>query len=722
LSADLESLRTRIREHQPQADLGPVEAAWEVARRVHGSQVRVSGAPRTDHLLAVANLVADLRLDVPSVCAALLHEVPEESPEEAARIEERFGREIGTIVDGLGKLQRYRFTSRQETQAEHFKKMLVAMSRDVRVLLVKLCDRLHNMRDLEVLPVETRREVSEETRRIYAPLAERLGISRIRTELEDLAFRHLEPEDYQALKEAAEARLKERADFIADVQRTIRELCDGDHLAGYEVFGRPKNLYGLYRKMRVQGIPLEKVYDFVAFRVIVQAVPDCWQVLGLVHNRWTPIPSRFKDFINLPKANGYRSLHTTVFGPLEEPMEIQIRTWEMHRVAEAGIAAHWSYKEGGSVQARDQQRFNWLKQLIDFVQEVQSPQDLVEGIQGNLFTDEVFAFTPRGDLRVLPAGATALDFAYEIHTEVGHSCIGTKVNGRLVPLNTPLQSGDLVEVMTSRTSHPKRDWLNFLKTSRAQSKVRQWFQAEERARATEIGRQWLEKELKRVGGSLKRLEEEKEEERRRLFGRFHASSMEDLFRLVGIQKVPARDVVSFLFPEAVPAPPAEPEVPKDPGRLREVFRKRSSGIAVDGIEDMMLHLARCCNPIPGDDIVAFVTRGRGVTVHQRACPTARTVDPDRLLDAHWVQRSAGVFDVPVVCEVEDQPGLLAKVTREISDHQSNIASILTRDLGDRRVEIRMVLQVEDQQQLDAILRGLRRVRGVLQADRLRQAK
>jgi GTP diphosphokinase / guanosine-3',5'-bis(diphosphate) 3'-diphosphatase len=717
----IDDILKKVESYQPGADLAPIRAAHDYAAAAQAGHTRLSGAPALEHDLAVADLVVALRLDVPSICAALLHDVQEDLPDRAARLEARFGREVALIVEGVTKLQRYQFTSRLESQAENFKKMLVAMSKDIRVLMVKLCDRLHNMRDLEVVPPERRRETAEETLRIYSPLAERLGISWIRTELEDHAFRHLMPEEHAALKEAAEARLAERAGFIQEVIDTIRGVLQKTNLAGYEVFGRQKNLYGIHKKMKAQGIELDHVYDFVAFRIIVKEVPDCWQVLGHVHNLWTPIPSRFKDFVNVPKANGYRSLHTSVFGPRGEPMEVQIRTWEMHRVAESGIAAHWTYKEGGSVQMRDQERFNWLKQLIDWAQEVRSPDEFMENVQGSLFVEEVFAFTPKGDLRVLPLGATALDFAYDIHSEVGHACIGARVNSRLVPLSTPLRSGDLVEIMTSKTGRPKRDWLNFLKTSRATNKVKQFFQAEERAHAVEIGRQMLDKELKRAGSSFKRVQEDPESDRR-LAGQFHASSFEDLVRLVGAQKVKALDVAEFLFPDVAKAPEPEPETPKDPGRLREIFKRRSEGIAVDGVEDMLLHLGKCCNPIPGDPITAFVTRGRGVTIHVRTCPAIGMTDPDRLLDAHWIrQQKGGVFDVPVACIAEDQAGVLAKITKEISELKANIGSIMTRDLGDGQGEVRLVLQVEDQPQLEGILKALRRIRGVTRVDRLRQA-
>lgn len=716
----IDDILAKVREYMPDADLSPIRAAADYAAHAHEGQVRLSGIPYIQHPLAVADLVATLKLDVPSLCAALLHDVREDAPERSMDIEERFGPDVARIVEGVTKLAKYQFTSRQEKQAENFKKMLVAMSKDIRVLLVKLCDRLNNMRELEHQPPPKQREISEETLYIYSPLAERLGISWVRTELEDLAFRYLWPEEYASIKEQAERRLKERAGFIRDVVDTIRDTLEANRLSGFEVFGRPKNLYGIFRKMRTQGIELDRVYDFVAFRVICREVVDCWLVLGYIHNLWTPIPSRFKDFINIPKPNGYRSLHSSVFGPRNEPMEIQIRTWEMHRVAESGIAAHWTYKEGGGVQMRDQERFNWLKQLIEWAQEVRNPDQFMETVQSSLFVDQVFAFTPKGDLLVLPKGATSLDFAYEVHTEVGHACTGARVNNRLVPLSTPLRSGDLVEIVTSKGSRPKRDWLAFATTSRAQNKIRQWFQAEERAHAVDIGRQMLEKEFRRHGISAKRVFSGGEEQKR-LLEAFRFVAPEELFRAVGVEKVRTADVVQVLKPDSVPAPEPEVEPERIAKRLKEVFKRRQEGIAVDGVEDMLLHLGKCCNPIPGDPILAFVTRGRGVTIHVRSCPTLAASDNERILDAHWVSRTGGVFDAPVFVMAEDEPGVLAKITKEISERKANIASIHTRPMGDGRTEVRMVLQVEDQSQLDGILRALQRIRGVSSVDRLRQA-
>lgn len=711
----LADILAKVRSYLPYVDLTPIERAYAYAEKAHEGQKRLSGVPYIQHPLAVADLVATLRLDVPSVCAALLHDVREDAPDRSQDLEDRFGREVALIVEGVTKLQRYQFTSRIEKQAENFKKMLVAMAQDIRVLLVKLCDRLNNMRELEYLSAEKQREISEETLTIYAPLAERLGIAWIRAELEDLSFRFLWPDDYENLKRQADARLKERRGFIRRVVEEISELLERHGLRGFEVTGRPKHLFGIYQKMRRQEVDLAHVYDFVAFRVIVREVPECWLVLGYLHDRWTPIPARFKDHINVPKPNGYQSLHTTVFGPGGEPMEIQIRTWEMHRVAESGIAAHWSYKEGGKVVLRDQERFNWLRQLIEWAQEVRNPAQFWETVQESLFTEQVYVFTPKGDLVVLPRGATPVDFAYEIHTEVGHRCQGAKVNNRLVPLNTRLRSGDMVEIITSKHGTPKRDWLEFVVSAKAHNKIRAFFQAQERAHALELGRHLLEREFRRRGLTLKAVLED-EATLRRLLERTRCSSEEELLREVGFGKIKVQDVVA----EVAPAKVEEPKQ-REPGLLREVLRRRPKGIEVDGVEDVLMHLAKCCNPIPGDKIVAFVTRGRGVTIHAAACETLRSVDPERLLQAHWMKGTEGLFDVPISAKCIDEPGVLARVTKEIGDRKANIASVYTRPLGDHVTEVRMVLQVEDLSQLEAILRALRRVKGVVNVERLRQA-
>jgi len=706
-----------------EVDRPRVVEAWKVAMAaVSGTD----GAERLNHALESARLVCRLGLDTSSLCAALVLDAVRNGDVDS--LGSRIGDDAAMLAEGVAGLSRFKFSANRATQADNFKKMLVAMARDIRVLLVKMADRLQELRDLGNALDDGSRAVAEESLLIYGPLAERLGISWLRTDIEDNCFRLLWPDEFDALRRAAEERLAERQEFINGVVTRISGLLRDNGLKDFEVFGRQKNLYGLRKKMLVQGIGLEKVYDFVAFRVIVDRDQDCWQVLGLVHNLWTPIPSRFKDFINVPKPNGYRSLHTSVFGPLEEPMEIQIRTWQMHHDAESGIAAHWTYKESGRLEVRDQERFNWLKQIVAWAGELQGggAGASVDELRDNLFEDQVFVFTPQGDLRVLRQGATALDFAYDVHTQVGHSCTGARVNGRLVPLSTVLSSGDMVEVLTSRTARPRRDWLNFVVTSRARSKIRSWMLEEERREALEIGRQILEKEFRKTGGEAVRQMKSffgDEEFGRKVAEGFRVGSRDELVRAVGHGRLKATDVVRATLPlpqESISAEPPLPDLPlidRLPRKLRG-----GSGILVDGIDGVLVHMAGCCNPIPGDDIVGFVTRGRGVTIHNSACRSVVDQDPERILPAGWVGGATGTFNTPLRLVVEDSPGVLARLTAEVSAHAANIAGISTRKLENSRNEVNMVLQVTDQGMLDAILRGLRKAKGIVEVERVRQAR
>lgn len=739
----LDAILALARSCAPGMDEKRLVAAWDMAVAHAGPAAADQIPVRLSHAIEAARLVCRLRLDASSICASLVLDVARDSG--PAKLQESFGEDVARLADGVAGLSRFQFSANRSAQADSYKKMLVAMARDIRVLLVKMADRLQELREVAPAPDDAARRVAEESMLIYGPLAERLGISWLRTEIEDTCFRILWPDEYEDLRRRAEERLAERQEFITGVIERVSGLLNENGVKGFQVFGRQKNLYGIRKKMLVQNIPLEKVYDFVAFRVIVDKVPDCWQVLGLIHNIWTPIPSRFKDFINVPKPNGYRSLHTSVFGPLDEPMEIQIRTWQMHHDAESGIAAHWSYKESGRLEVRDQERFNWLKQLVQWAGEIQGrePGDEVNGVtaeggvrepgdggvsvdemRDHLFEDQVFVFTPQGDLRVLRQGATALDFAYDVHTQVGHSCSGARINGRLVPLSTELSSGDMVEVLTSRTARPRRDWLNIVVTSRARTKIRSWMLEEERREALEIGRQLLEKEFRKAGPDVVKHMKTfftDDETGRRIAESFRIGSRDELIRAVGHGKLEAVDVVRTVVPVRQPdaeASPAAPELTvfdRIPKKLRG-----SSGILVDGIDGVLVHMAGCCNPIPGDVIVGFVTRGRGVTIHNSACRSVVDADPERVVPARWVGGSTGTFNTPVRLVVEDVPGVLAAVTTEVSSKNANIAGVSTRRLDRGRFEVNMVLQVTDQKMLDSILRSLRRLKGMVDVERVRQ--
>lgn len=712
---EFEEIRSLTSGYMPGADLRRVGDLLDlILAESGGDSSAVAGAMR------IVRPVCRLKLDVPSICAAIALARP---PGSDGCVSSRgLDEDSARLVDGVNGLGRFQFLSSKAGQAEAFKRMLVALAGDIRVLLVKMAMRLADLRQTSDDPDAEQIRVAEEAMMIYGPLAERMGISWLRTEIEDEAFRVMRPTEYAVLKMSADRRLAERQDFIAGVVGRLRVMIELGGLAGFEVFGRQKNLYGIWKKMQVQGIELEQVYDFVAFRVIVERPGDCWQVLGLVHDTWTPIPSRFKDFINVPKPNGYRSLHTSVFGPLGEPMEIQIRTWEMHREAESGIAAHWSYKESGRIEVRDSERLGWMKQVVEWAREIQSGREaeqgpLIDEAREGLLVDQVFVFTPQGDLRVLRQGATCLDFAYDVHTEVGHSCTGIRVNGRLVPLSTELVSGDVVEVMTSRTARPRRDWLNFVVSSKARAKIRSWFLEQDRREALEVGRQLLEKEFRRTGAHVLKYFKEllaDEDKGRKIAENFRIGSRDELIRAVGHGRVPAGDVVRAVVPAIAPeaAEPDKSEVL--PRKLRS-----PTGIEVDGIDGMMVHIARCCNPIPGDGIVGYVTRGRGVTIHTASCRSVMDGDPERVLPATWNSGAGGTFNVPVRISVRDVPGILAGVTTEIGRQGANIAGVYTRrdDTGLQQVD--MVLQVVDQSMLDAIVRSVRRLKGVVEVIRVR---
>lgn len=729
---ELQDILSVVTGYMPNADVNRVVKAFEYNAQYFVDRVNPHGTSYSVHAVETARTVCRLKLDVSSLCAVFLHDiVREKGPEALLKI---FDEDSVRLAAGVAALERVQFSAGRVRQADDFKKMLVSMSRDIRVLLVKLADRLQEMREIEFPEEEASRRLAEETSIIYGPLAERMGISWLRTEMEDVSFRVLWPTEYADLKVRADERLAERQDFIKGVTGRISALLTESGMTGFEVFGRPKNLYGLFKKMRIQGITLEKVYDFVAFRVIVDKPADCWQVLGLVHNIWTPIPSRFKDFINVPKPNGYKSLHTSVFGPLGEPMEIQIRTWQMHRDAESGIAAHWSYKESGRVEVRDQERFNWLKQLVEWAGEFQNRDsaegsaNLVDEIRDNLFEDQVFIFTPQGDLRVLRLGATGLDFAYDVHTEVGNTCTGVRVNGRLVPLSTALVTGDVVEVMTSRQSRPKRDWLSFVVTSKARSKIRSFMLDEERREALEIGRQLLEKEFRKAGPHQLRYMKDflvDDEKARKIVEVFRIGSRDELIRAIGHGKLEAIDVVKALIPGAQQDQAALEGDRFDLAALsgRNIAQSRNSaGIQVDGIDGMLVIMAGCCNPIPGDEITGFVTRGRGVTIHHSTCQSIVDADPERLLPARWTGGIKGAFNSPIRILAEDVPGVLAGMTREISDGGANIAAVSSRRLDNGRSEVNLILQVEDHKMLDTILRAVRRIKGVVEVERVRQAQ
>ncbi len=729
----LNDILQRVLSYHPDPNLDLIKKAYVYSAKVHEGQVRKSGEPYLIHPLEVAGLLAQLRLDEASVAAGLLHDTVEDTLATVEEIKELFGEEVALIVDGVTKLSKFaapQQLSAEEKQAENFRKMLVAMAQDIRVILVKLADRLHNMRTLDHMSDEKQARIAQETLDIYAPLANRLGISWVKTELEDLSFRYAKPKDFFELESKIARKKKDREKYIADVVAIIEGKLKESGLPG-KVSGRFKHFYSIFKKMRTQGIDFEQVPDVIAFRIITPELSQCYAALGLVHQMWKPVPGRFKDFIAIPKANMYQSLHTTVIGPLSERIEIQIRTEEMHRIAEEGIAAHWVYKEGKSALSRDDEKFAWLRQLLEWQQDLKDPKEFLDTVKVDLFSDEVFVFTPKGDVKSLPRGATPVDFAYAIHSDVGSKCVGAKVNGKIVPLRYKLKNGDQLEVLTSPQAHPSKDWLTFVKTSRAQQRIRVFIKQQQRDKSLQLGRELLEREFKRFSLNLNKVL--KNEELKPFLEGWGYRSGEDLMVAIGYGKVQPSQVVEKLIPpervEEVRAATsgAERKEPSGAQALLQtvtdlakkvVGRKSSSGVSIGGIDDVLVRFGRCCNPVPGDAIVGFITRGRGVTVHTGACEKAMATDPERRVDVAWDVR--GDFKRPVTLRVltVDRPGLLADISQTFSKRGVNISQANCRATGDERAVNMFEVTISDLKQLNELMRSIEKLTGVYSVERV----
>ncbi|MBI2962572.1 MAG: bifunctional (p)ppGpp synthetase/guanosine-3',5'-bis(diphosphate) 3'-pyrophosphohydrolase [Deltaproteobacteria bacterium] len=717
----LQDLIGRIQAYNPVADVATITRAYEFSADVHRGQKRLSGEPYLTHPLEVAGIIADLKLDVPSVATGLLHDTVEDTLATIQQVEQIFGSEISSLVDGVTKISQINFTTREEKQAENFRKMILAMARDIRVILVKLADRMHNMRTLGHLQPDKQLEVSQETLDIYAPLAHRLGIYWVKTELEDNALRYLHPEVYYQLKRWIAKKKDERERYIKEVIGVLSKKLEE---AGIEaqVTGRPKHFYSIYQKMEQQNLLYDQIYDLVAFRVLVDSVRECYEALGIVHANWKPVPGRFKDYIALPKANLYQSLHTTVIGPYGERIEVQIRTDEMHRVAEQGIAAHWVYKGAGTIRPEDSQRFAWLKQLVEWQQNLQDPQEFLQSVKGDLFSDEVYCFTPKGDILNFPEGATVIDFAYRIHSEVGNHCTGARVNGKLVPLRYRLASGDTIEIITTPQQTPSKDWLKIVKSPRSISKIRSWIKAQQRTRSVDLGREILERDLARYKLEIPKLRKEG-----RLDAVLAALSVKDeetLLAAVGYGRITSHQVLAKLLP----AGELHEQAAKPEGALKKLFRlvarqgessrRLPGGVRVSGVEDMLVRFGRCCNPLPGETIAGFITRGRGVTVHSASCPRVLESDPARRVDVVW----DGAATVPRSVRVEvvsvDQPGMLASISRVISSSGINIARAEVRTDGQEQAVSSFQLMVTSAEVLNQVMRSIGKLRGVLRVSRV----
>lgn len=717
--APVDGIITSLASYHPHADFGLIRRAYDFAKSKHEGQLRKSGEPYINHPVAVAELVASLKLDEASICAGLLHDVVEDTPTTTQDVEVLFGAEIAMLVDGLTKLAKVKFTTKEERQAENFRKMLIAMSRDIRVILIKLADRVHNMRTLKHMPPDKQTPIAKETLEIYAPLANRLGISWVKAELEDQSLRYLHPTEFYDLVSKVAAKRREREEYTASTVSVIRGLMAEAHLE-CDVAGRPKHLYSIWRKMKQQQIEYEQVYDAIAFRVILADVAQCYHALGVIHNRWKPIPGRFKDYIALPKTNMYQSLHTAVIGPGGERIEIQIRTEEMHRTAEEGIAAHWKYKERGGIAAKDEQKFAWLKQLMEWQRELTNPSEFLDIVKVDLFSEEVYVFTPAGDVMMFPKGATPVDFAFAVHSDVGYQCCGARVNGVMVPLSQTLRNGDHVEIISKKGQNPNPDWLKFVKTSRARTRIRAFVRKEQRDRNAVIGRELLEKELRKYGMALSRFTKKSVFEDAIKALNKRVSTLEDLFVLIGYGKIRPDQVVEVAIPPEERNLRTE-EVAKPEVKTTELSKPSSgkSGVRVDGLDDIMVRYARCCNPVPGDNVTGFVTRGRGVTVHTKDCPAILDEDPDRLIDVYWdVQSVRGhAISVRVVCS--DGIGLLSSMSYAITTAGANIIQANCKTTVDQRAVNLFQVEVRNLEHLQQVIRALEHVKGVVSVERVR---
>jgi GTP diphosphokinase / guanosine-3',5'-bis(diphosphate) 3'-diphosphatase len=704
----------KVRRSRPGDDLELLRRAYDFAAEQHKTQTRLSGEPFLSHPVEVAHILADMKLDVTSLCAALLHDVVEDTKMPLATITEQFGADVGRLVEGATKISRLDLLAPETRQAENVRKMLLAMVNDVRVVVVKLADRLHNMRTLNFLDHDRQQRIARETLDIYAPVANRLGMGLIRGELEDLSFRYLESSSFLELQKKLANKQKVFDKFLNEVQDSIRDKMVETGIPA-EVQARVKRLYSLHLKSQKAQRTIDQVYDLLAVRVITDTVKNCYATLGVIHQIWPPVPGRFKDYIAMPRPNLYQSLHTTVIHA-GQAFEVQIRTQDMHRIAEQGVAAHWKYKDGRTelASSADDQRIVWMRQLIEWVQEMQEPSEFLSTLRVDLYPEEVYTFTPKGRVVVLPRGATAIDFAYAVHTEVGHQCTGAKVNGAIVPLRHAVANGDVIEIITQKGHEPSRDWLSFVHTSRARSKIRQWINLHEREQAKDVGKRLLEKEARQAGVTLKKISNE---DWQRVASEYGCGRIDDLHADLGYGKWSARQVLA----KASGQPLAEPtdEKPKITDTVKRMLGMNDGSILVRGHDDLMVYRSKCCNPIPGDDVVGYVTRGRGIAVHGKNCPNVQNLlyDAERRIAVEWAGQTQATFPVRLRILTEDRPGMLANITAVISD---NAANIRTFESGgqDLRARIDVALDVQDRKQLERILSAIKRIPGVFDIERV----
>jgi len=717
----LQKLLKKIIAYNPNSDLQLVQKAFDFAQKAHENQKRYSGEAFMVHPFEVAMILADLQLDTVTISAALLHDVMEDTQYTYEDIKREFGEEIANLVDGVTKLGKLEYKTKVEEQAENMRKMLVAMAKDIRVILIKLADRLHNMRTLKFLPIEKQKEKSKETLEIYAPIAHRLGISKIKWELEDLSLRYLDPDGYYDLVEKVAKKRKERESYI---QNVIKELKNKLTELGIEaeVDGRPKHFYSIYRKMMVEGKTFEQIFDLMAIRVIVNTVKDCYGVLGIVHTLWKPIPGRFKDYIAMPKPNMYQSLHTTVIGPEGETFEIQIRTWEMHRTAEYGIAAHWKYKEGKKDKDQFDEKFSWLRQLLEWQKELKDDKEFIETLKIDLFTDEVFVFTPKGDVVNLPSGSTPIDFAYTIHTEIGHSCIGAKVNGKIVPLDYTLKTGDIVEILTTTNKDhgPSRDWLKIVKSSQARNKIRQWFKKEKREENIERGKEMLEKEIKRLGYQPSQML--KEEIVEPVLKKLSMQNIDDLYAAIGYGGLTTNQIIPRLKEEFR-------KIFKEEQKIKEIeekpiIKKQPSsldkGVKVLGTDNILVRFSKCCSPVPGDEIIGYITKGRGVSIHRKDCPNVLEgrFKSERMIEVSWDNNKDKTYEADIQITAYDRYGLLSEITSILSELKIGLRAVNARTTKDNLALVNLTIEITSKETLEKIMNRFKNLKGIIDVSRI----
>ena len=703
----------KIADYVPEADLDIVKRAYIYSARVHEGQVRLSGEPYLSHPLEVAGVLADMKLDPESIAAGLLHDVIEDTSATPQEIKDLFGPEILHIVSGVSKLSGLTFGSSQARQAESIRKMFLAMADDIRVILIKLADRLHNMRTLQFHRVDKRREIAQETLDIYAPISARLGIYWIKNELEETSFKYTQPEEYARIENHVSKSKGEREKYIETVKSYIQKAMDAANLK-CEVLGRNKNFYSIYNKMISQNLPFEEIYDIIAFRIILDTVPHCYEALGLIHSMWKPIDHKFKDYIGRPKPNMYQSLHTTVIGPFGERIEIQIRTWEMDKVATSGIAAHWGYKEGKRLDENVSRKFGWIQNLIENQEDFLDPGEFLENVRIDLFPDEVYVFTPHGEVKTLPRGATPVDFAYLIHTEVGNQCNGAKVNGRMVPLPYELRTGDIVEIVTSKNHHPSKDWLNFVKTVKARSKIRHWIKVQEKERSLTLGREMCEKAFRKERLNFNTLV--KSEKMMQVVEQFGFKAVDDLIANVGYGKITPRQVLRKFEPQIEEESVDESIFNKLIGRVRK--KKPKAGVLVKGVDDILIKFGKCCQPVPGDSIIGYITRGYGVTVHRTTCVNALSMNPERQIEVQWNQEASETYPVKIRIISQDRVGLLADVVGNISKFGANILNAKTETRENKIVDSFFTIVVEDTTHLEKIVSAVKKVKHVQEVKRI----